>query len=185
MNKTGISLTNFAKQNDITYVTAHRHWLKGNIDGIQLPTGKIVVYGWKKPTGTKQVVIFARFSPNKDKNSDLLNLKDIAKKSSLTVDREIIWDSYVFQMNPYLSELYETASVIICQSYTDLFGANYQFMVEMFNKNEIKIITLREPTNIPNSIYKVIKASSNIAKAAVGMSSHKKEIAEANNSILM
>ena len=38
-----MKLSEYAKQNSITYVTAYRHWQRGYIKGKQLPSGTIVV----------------------------------------------------------------------------------------------------------------------------------------------
>jgi predicted site-specific integrase-resolvase len=41
-----IKLSQFAKEQDIAYATAYRHWQAGHIKGIQLPGGTILVEGW-------------------------------------------------------------------------------------------------------------------------------------------
>ena len=39
-----MKLSEYAKQNSITYKTAFNHWKKGYIKGKQLPSGTIVVF---------------------------------------------------------------------------------------------------------------------------------------------
>lgn len=41
-----IKLSQFAKEQNIAYATAYRHWSAGHIKGIQLPSGTILVEGW-------------------------------------------------------------------------------------------------------------------------------------------
>jgi hypothetical protein len=43
MNKKFIKLSEYAKNNSITYKTAHNHWKRGMLVGKQLATGTILV----------------------------------------------------------------------------------------------------------------------------------------------
>jgi putative resolvase len=56
-------LSQYAKQQGISYSTALRWWRQGSIRGYQAPTGTIIVEGETRPQVTEeQVVIYARVS---------------------------------------------------------------------------------------------------------------------------
>jgi hypothetical protein len=188
MDKKAISLKKFAEQNDVTYITAHRHWMRGNIDGMQLPTGKILVYGWKKEAAkgkTDSAIAFIRVPKGHDPSALRAKIYDYAAKNKLSIEKEIVWEAFMFQNNPYLDELMAGSNrYIITSSLSDVFGSNYLFIERVFNEKEITTIVLKEPSNIPNLVYKMLQAASNIAKAAIGMHVYKKDIADANKSLL-
>lgn len=189
MKNNAISLRKFAEQNDITYTTAHRHWLRGNIEGMQLPTGKILVYGWKKDFKSagkeQQAIVFIRVPKGKDPAVIRTKLHEYANLNKIAIEKEIIWEAYMFQNNPYLEDLYNSNNkFIIASSMTDIYGINFNFLEKIFASNGIITIALSDPRNIPSLIYKTIVAGANMAKAAVGMSHHKKEISDSNFSIL-
>jgi len=49
-----MKLSEYAKKLGVTYVTAYRYWKKGIINGIQLPTGTIIIDN-EKPLNKKNV----------------------------------------------------------------------------------------------------------------------------------
>lgn len=64
-----IKLSKFAKQQGMAYISVYKHWQAGNIEGIQLPSGTILVSGWvseeKKKDEKELAIIYSRvFSPN-------------------------------------------------------------------------------------------------------------------------
>lgn len=187
MNNKAISLRKFAEQNDVTYITAHRHWLKGNIEGIQLPTGKILVYGWKKDFNKKSnetAIVFIRVPKGKDPSPIRTKIHEYANLNKIEIEREIIWEAYMFQNNPYLDELFESDNkFIIASSMSDIYGVNYPFLEKVFLSKGIITMSLSDALNIPNLLYRAIISGAKMAKAAVGMSTYKKEIAESHASI--
>lgn len=64
-------LSVFAKAYGLTYATAHRHWKQGQIDGIQLPSGTILVTDWKqdgqKIENDELAVIYSRVATPKQR----------------------------------------------------------------------------------------------------------------------
>lgn len=94
-----MKLSEYARKNNITYRTAHRHWKQGLITGKQLNTGTIVVL---ELTNTHQpiknlVVLCARVSnrcaeatENKTNLETQLNrLRDYATAKGYTIVKEI------------------------------------------------------------------------------------------------
>lgn len=72
-----MKLSEYAKQNNITYRTAWEHFRKGLINGArQLPTGTIVIDEIKPIRKRKYVVIYARVSSSENKG----NLENQAKR---------------------------------------------------------------------------------------------------------
>ena len=182
------SLRKFAEKNGITYVTAHRHWVKGNIDGLQLPTGKILVSGWKKDsadTDKVNAVVFIRVPKGGDPSSIRTKLHEFANLNKITIEKEIVWEAYMFQSNPFLGELLSSGyKYILASSMSDIYGSNHAFIENIFKSNGISTMSLSDPKNIASIIYRAVSAASKMAKATVGMSGYKKEIAESHNDLL-
>jgi len=62
-----MKLSTYAKQQGISYRTAHRMWKRGELNGYQLPTGTIIL---ETPTSSvKGVVIYARVSSAENKDN--------------------------------------------------------------------------------------------------------------------
>lgn len=64
-------LSNYAKENGITYKTAYIHFKKGLIQGAyQLPTGTIVIPdSYEKPEGQLVTAVYARVSSSQNKSN--------------------------------------------------------------------------------------------------------------------
>lgn len=195
MNKKMISLKKFAENNDISYKTAHRHWKNGIIEGIQLETGTILVQGWK--TGREEeklktvessnrAVIMVRSKKPEMVTDDILYLKKLSLEEDLEVVDVIIWDGYIFQSNPFIKKIIDKkVSHVLTVSEYDIYGINAPVIVELLSSLGIKTISLQgEAKNIPEMIYNSVLASSNMAKAAVGMAGYKRAIAESNAKLL-
>lgn len=71
MAKNRIKLSQFAKEQGMAYITVYRHWQAGNIEGVQLPSGTILVSGWKEQTEDNSekelAIIYSRVSSNNQK----------------------------------------------------------------------------------------------------------------------
>jgi putative resolvase len=92
-----IKLKQFAEEQGISYVTAYRHWQSGNISGIQLPGGSILVDGWKnsdtgnneeQDTKTILAVIYSRVvgtSQQEELKAQTNRLKEYAKENGYEV----------------------------------------------------------------------------------------------------
>jgi len=65
-----MKLSEYAKKNDITYRTAWNHWKSGRLEGTQLSTGTIVVYGIDHNRHVKNTAcIYARVSSSENKKN--------------------------------------------------------------------------------------------------------------------
>lgn len=65
-----MKLSQYAKKNSISYLTAYRHWKQGLIKGKQLGSGTIVVTEDEpKPTEQNRAVVYARVSSSENKNN--------------------------------------------------------------------------------------------------------------------
>jgi putative resolvase len=67
-----MKLSEYARKNNITYVTAQRHWAKGYIKGKQLASGTIVVFEDDNEVvkiKTLQVATYARVSSSQNKKN--------------------------------------------------------------------------------------------------------------------
>lgn len=88
-----MKLSEYAKQNSITYKTAFNHWKKGLIKGKQLPTGTIVVYDdYEEEQDKKGVIIYARVSSSENKNnldSQLIRLRNYASAKGYNIVKEV------------------------------------------------------------------------------------------------
>lgn len=66
---TRMKLADFAKVNGMGYSSVYRLWQQGHIEGVQLPTGTILVSGWKenKPVEGNRAIVYARVPTAKQK----------------------------------------------------------------------------------------------------------------------
>lgn len=88
-----IKLSEYAKENSITYKTAHNHWKKGLIKGKQLDTGTILVEVINDtPTDDILVVTYARVSSSENKvnlESQSERLRNYANAKGYKIYKEV------------------------------------------------------------------------------------------------
>lgn len=92
-----IKLSKYAKQNGISYMTAYRHFNLGYLNGIQLPTGTILVNEdevkeTEKNDEENRVVLYARVSSSENKDNlerQLGRLRDFANAKGYKIIKEI------------------------------------------------------------------------------------------------
>lgn len=88
-----MKLSDYAKQNSITYKTAFNHWKKGLIKGKQLPTGTIVVFDdYEDFQDKKGVILYARVSSSENKSNldnQLKRLEDYSSAKGYKIIKEI------------------------------------------------------------------------------------------------
>ena len=65
----GMKLSEYAKQQGISYRTALRWWQAGNIQGYQAPSGTIIVTEQELVPHREQVAIYARVSSQEHKEN--------------------------------------------------------------------------------------------------------------------
>ena len=85
-----MKLSQFARQNAISYKTAWRMWKRGELQAVQLPSGTIVV---KEPSEQKYgVALYARVSSADQKGDcerQLMRLREYAAARGYQVSREV------------------------------------------------------------------------------------------------
>ena len=89
-----MKLSEYAKRNNITYKTAHRHWQLGLLKGKQLVTGTIVINDdeLKHPINKNKVVLYARVSSSENKKNletQLSRLRNYASAKGYLVIKEV------------------------------------------------------------------------------------------------
>ena len=182
-------LKKFAEANNISYRTAYRHWQNGLLDGIKLPTGTILIKGWvnKETPNNKDensCIILIRSITDNNENS-ISRLTKIASANSLKVAKIVVWKGYAFQVNPYLSDVIkEKPKFIITTKLSDIYGSNYSIIDEILSDLGITTLAIDDPDNIESSIKGLIQSTTRMAKAAVGMHNHKKDISHYIDNLL-
>jgi putative resolvase len=147
-----MKLSQYAKQNNITYKAAYEHWKKGLLKGKQLPTGTIVVEDNIKSQIQYGAVLYARVSSSENKtnlDSQIERLKNYAAARGHKVIKEIkeigsgLNDNRK-QLNDILSS--EEWDVIIVEHKDRLtrFGFNY---IETLCKTKGKTIEVINDTD--------------------------------------
>lgn len=180
-------LKKFAEANNISYRTAYRHWQNDLLEGIKLPTGTILIKGWKKEKEDKQdntCIIFIRsISDNND--GVVERLKKIATINSLKISKIIIWKGYAFQTNPYMDDILNTnPNFIITNKLSDIYGTNYKIVDKVLSDIGITTLTTEDADDIESSIKGLLQSTTRMAKAAVGMHNHKKDISHYIDNLL-
>lgn len=174
-----IPLKKFAEANQIGYRTAYRHWQNGLLEGIKLPTGTILVSGWKTSNekNANSCIVLLR-STQEDASAELKSLIAHAKSLDLEVQDAIVWKGYSFQTNIYIEDILKKGiSYIVTNKMSEIYGVNYELINKLLEQNGINTIAIEESSDIELSIKGLINASSRMAKAAVGMHTHKRDIA--------
>ena len=149
-----IKLSEYAKQNGLSYMTAYRHFVSGNLKGKRLHTGTILVY-WNKEeeyneiTNDNRVILYARVSSSENKSnldSQMDRLRNYANAKGYIIINEI--KEIGSGMNDKRKKLEETLKKcdkwdkIIVEHKDRLarFGVNYiQILLEK-EKKELEII---------------------------------------------
>ena len=145
-----MKLSEYARRNNISYRTAHRHWQQGFIKGKQLESGTVVVF---EETATannskKLVVLYARVSSAENKTnleSQLERLRSYATAKGYTIVKEIKeTGSGLNDKRPMLEKILESDNWnILIAEHTDRvarFGLNYVSILLKKQGKEIEII---------------------------------------------
>lgn len=67
-----IKLSDWARQNGVSWRTAYRYWKNGQLNGEQLPTGTILVNVPSEETTERRTAIYARVSNSTRRTTDLV-----------------------------------------------------------------------------------------------------------------
>lgn len=88
-----IKLSEYAKNNSLTYKTAHNHWVKGLVNGKQLPSGTILINNDNYSTNDEVLVVtYARVSSSENKDnldSQSERLRNYANAKGYKIYKEI------------------------------------------------------------------------------------------------
>lgn len=144
-----IKLSQYAKENSVTYKTAHNHWKKGLIKGKQLDTGTILVEVINsEPNGDLLVATYARVSSSENKDnleSQSERLRNYANAKGYKINKEIKEiGSGLNDNRKKLESLLEDVSIkIIIVEHKDRlarFGLNYINTLLKLQGRKIEII---------------------------------------------
>lgn len=192
-----IKLSEFAKQQGISYITAHRHWKANAIEGVQLPSGTILVSGWKEgvnPTGeATTAIIFARVShPTQKQQLDqqVKNLTALAEEKNFNVIEivEEVATGFSDHRTKLLNILYRPDwDVLVIDSKDTFMKFGFPYVEALLRKNGQEVVVLNEsisddPTALnvtlsgEQNLINIIQRVRNLLKNLMGMGSVKGSI---------
>lgn len=157
MSTKRIKLSVFAKEQGVAYITAYRHWQQGNIEGVQLPSGSILVSGWKDgnppETDTTNAVIYARV-PNAGMKTELRNqvarlTKHVESKNYNLIETvEEVAVGFSDHRTKLLSLLYRPDwDILVIDRRESLMKFGFPYVEALLRKNHQEIIILSEIEN--------------------------------------
>lgn len=142
-----IKLSDWARQNGVSWRTAYRYWKNGQLNGEQLPTGTILINVPSEETTERRTVVYARVSNSTRRTTDLVKqaerLVDYSIANGWKVDQVIKEvGSGLNDKRPKLMQLLEQENlgriVIEHKDRLTRFGYNY---LELYAKTKnIEII---------------------------------------------
>jgi len=149
-----VKLSVFAKEQGISYITAYRHWQQGHIDGVQLPTGSILVSGWKDGALPEieelNAVIYARVTNpghKKELKAQVEQLTTYAANKNYNVIEivEEVATGFSDHRTKLLSLLYRPDwDILIVERRDTLMKFGYPYIEALLRKNHQEIIVLSE-----------------------------------------
>lgn len=155
METTRIKLSQFAKQQGLTYTTAYRAWQKGQIVGIKLPTGTILVSGWADGSDThtelNNVVIYSRVSRPKDVN--FLREQTVALKEFVQANEgynlidvvEEVAHGFNDHRTKLLSLMYRTDwDTLVIENRDQLMMFSYPYVEALLRRNNQEIVVVSD-----------------------------------------
>lgn len=152
----------FAKEQGISYITAYRHWQLGNIEGTQLPSGSILVTGWKNEnTGNTpdvlNAVIYSRVNnPTQSKElkeqTSRLTVLAVQKGYNIIDTVEEIGFGFSDHRTKLLSLLYRTDwNVLVVESREKFASFGFTYFEALLRRNHQEIIVAEENKDIINN----------------------------------
>lgn len=169
MSPKRIKLAQFAKEQDIAYITAYRHWQQGNIEGIQLPGGTILVTGWveKELTNTEKelAIIYSRVSSNNQKlklKTQTTTLSNFAHDQGYEIidTVEEVGTGFSDKRTGLLSILHRTDwNVLIVEDNSSILKFGYPYLSVLLKQNGKEIISRKDVEEAEISSTDIIEAS--------------------------
>lgn len=157
MAKNRIKLSRFADEQGMAYGTIYKHWQAGNIEGIQLPSGTILVTGWKNENKEQYerelAIIYSRVSTTtqklKLKNQTTELTKFAQERDYQIIDTvEEVGTSFSDHRTKLLSILHRTDwNVLVVEDIDSLMTFGYPYLEVMLRRNGQEVISLREENN--------------------------------------
>lgn len=198
-------LAAFAREQGISYITAYRHWQLGHIEGTQLPSGSILVTGWKaEETSTSDnlnVIIYARVNnsaENRELKSQVAKLTKYAEEKGYNVIDvvEEIGFGFSDHRTKLLSILYRTDWNILLVDKREKFASfGFTYFEALLRRNYQEIVVASDfddngsdITNVPltseQNLINLIQRTRGALKTLLGMGSVKTAIETSINGLL-
>lgn len=203
-----VKLSEFAKNQGLAYITAYKLWKQGMLDGVQLPSGTILVSGWKHElTDTEEetttttsnlvvnnAVLYLRVPPHVSKEEMTERLKKLqahAVKSNFDVIHEIIEIGYAFSSRkPKLSAIMEMDNwgVLVTERKSSLMLIGYDLLISGLALSGRKVSLADDDVvsdfNDEVLIEEFIMRTKKLMDEIIGMPSHKRPLKEIFNRFL-
>ena len=181
-----IKLSVFAKSQGITYQAAWKMWERGDIDGIKLDSGTILVTGWtQKLSGTPRAVIYSRVNhPNLKEELEqkvILAQKHCEAKGYEVVEtvKEVV--SGLSSDRPKLTEIFtkDNWDILVIDDSREVAHFNFDLIKTALQLSGKKIEVLNEKF-IPedNLLLELSQRILSWTKQIIGMNSHKNAVIE-------
>jgi predicted site-specific integrase-resolvase len=149
-----MKLSQFAKEQGMAYITVYKHWSAGNIEGIQLPGGTILVSGWKDQTEVQTekelAIVYSRVSTNNQK----IRLKNqTADLTNFALDRgydvidtvEEVGAAFSDRRTKFLSILHRTDwNVLIVEDVDNLMKFGFPYLEVLLRASGREVIALNQ-----------------------------------------
>lgn len=200
-----IKLSEFAKQQGISYITAHRHWKADAINGVQLPSGTILVSGWKEGVNpaseAMNAVVYARVAnPTQKQQLDqqVKNLTALAEEKGYNIIEvvEEVATGFSDHRTKLLNVLYRPDwDVLVVDSKDTFMKFGFPYVEALLRKNGQEVVVLNEsisndPTTVnvtltgEQNLITMIQRTRAVLKNLIGMGSVKGNIETIIQSLL-
>lgn len=184
-----MKLSEWARQNDISYNTAHSWFKKGILpcESKQLPTGTIIVYPDKEVNGDikENVVLYARVSSHDQKDDlkrQLERLKDYASAKGYTVSDEVTEIASGLNSNrPKLNKLLadQTINMIIVEHRDRLTRFGFELIQSTLSSNNRNIVVINETEQDMDLVQDFIDVVTSMCARIYGKRSAKNKASKA------
>lgn len=154
MGKNRIKLSKFAKEQGMAYITVYKHWQAGNIEGIQLPGGTILVSGWKDQSEAEAekdlAIIYSRVSTNNQKiklKNQTAELTNFALEAGYEIVDTIeeVGAAFSDRRTKFLSILHrEDWDVLIVEDLSSLMKFGFPYLEVLLRNNGKEVIALNQ-----------------------------------------
>jgi predicted site-specific integrase-resolvase len=169
MAKNRIKLSKFAKEQGMAYITVYKHWQAGNIEGIQLPSGTILVSGWVEQDVAKDdkelAIIYSRVSTNTQKlkmKNQTTALTNFAHERGYEIIDTIeeVGVGFSDHRTKLLSVLHRTDwDVLIVEDIDNFTKFGYPYIEVLLRRHGQQVVARNETEEQPNTSEHIIDSS--------------------------